>query len=92
MDAWSSWVLVGDIEKCEHTKKQVEICKGMKMPLKGAILCNDPQHAETEACFKVPAFPCFCDTKTSLCVSGLRETAEDFDELLKMAEDELKKK
>lgn len=82
------WIFVGDLEECAHSKKQVEICKSMKLPLKGAILCNDKDHAESEACVKVPAFPCFCNVESHLCVAGLRETSDQFDALQKLSDDE----
>lgn len=84
MRQWDTWILVGDVEKCEHTRKQIEICKEMRIPLKGAILCNDPKHADTDACYKVPSFPTFCDTSSKLCVPGLRETRRELEELLIM--------
>lgn len=81
------WIFVGDTEHCEYSKQQVQICKDLNLPLKGAILCNDENQRESEACQKVPAFPCFCNIETSVCISGLRETEDDFKELQRLSND-----
>lgn len=81
------WIFVGDTEICPHSKHQVEVCKNLGLPLKGAILCNDEEQKKSEACQQVPAFPCFCNTETNVCISGLRENMEDFIELQKMADE-----
>ena len=87
-----NWIYVGDIETCPHSKKQVGICKDLGLNLKGAVLCNDPEHSKSDACVKVPAFPSFCNLESNICVAGLRETMDQFKELQKMSDDELKKK
>ena len=76
-----SWVLVADMEVDPHSKPQVETLQNLQKNLKGAIFCNDPKFADSEACQKVPAFPCFCNVDTHACVAGLRETEEQFEEL-----------
>ena len=86
------WIFVGDTEYCDHSKHQVDVCKGLELPLKGAILCNDEKQRESEACQKVPAFPCFCNVETSVCISGLRETMEDFYELQRLSDEAVKNK
>lgn len=86
------WIFVGDLEECPHSKKQVETCKSLNLNIKGAILCNDPDHKDSEACVKVPAFPCFCNLDSNICVSGLRENMAHFDELQKLSDEEMKKK
>ena len=75
------FVLVGDTDVCEHTSEQLERCSRMEMDLKGVILCNEPRHADTDACKKIAAFPAFCNVETNMCASGLRETQSEFDEL-----------
>jgi hypothetical protein len=75
------WIFVGDTQYDPYSQEQVDICKNLHLPLKGAILCNDENQKKSEACQKVPAFPCFCNIETSVCVSGLRETLEDFEDL-----------
>lgn len=86
------WIFVGDMDACQHSKKQVGICKDLQLNIKGAILCNEPDHKESEACIKVPAFPCFCNLDSNICIAGLRETKEQFEELQKLSDDELVKK
>ena len=86
------WIFVGDTDMCDYSKFQVDICKSLELPLKGAILCNDEQQRESEACQKVPAFPCFCNIETSVCISGLRETIEDFQELQRLSDEAVKAK
>lgn len=81
------WIFVGDTEKCEYSKEQVNICKELQLPLKGAILCNDEKQRESDACQKVPAFPCFCNIETSVCISGLRENMDDFKELQRLSDE-----
>ena len=89
--AAGDWIFVGNVDICEHSKKQVEVCKTLNLPVRGAILCNDPEHAKSEACQKVPAFPSFCNLKSNVCVAGLRESMEQFHALEKLSNDELKK-
>ncbi len=86
------WIFVGDLDVCPHSKKQVGICKNLNLNIKGAILCNDPDHKDSEACVKVPAFPCFCNLDSNICIAGLRETPEHFAELQKLSNDELARK
>ena len=86
------WIFVGDIETCPHSKRQVQTCKDLGLDIKGAILCNEPDHAKSEACEKVPAFPCFCNLDSNVCIAGLRETMDQFNELQSISDTELKKK
>jgi hypothetical protein len=86
-----NWIFVGDVDICEHSKKQVQICKDLNLPIKGAILCNEPEHAKSEACQKVPAFPSFCNLKSNVCIAGLRDNMEQFHHLEKMSNQQLKK-
>lgn len=84
------WIFVGDMDKCKHSKDQVSICKKLGLEIKGAILCNDKEHENTEACHQVPAFPSFCNIDTKVCVSGLRESMDDFHELQKISDEKKK--
>lgn len=86
------WIFVGDMDVCPHSKQQVGICKDLKLNIKGAILCNEADHKNSEACLKVPAFPCFCNLDSNMCVAGLRETKSQFDELQVLSDTELAKK
>ena len=88
----SKWIFVGDIEKCPHSKEQVGVCKQLQLDIKGAILCNDPDHASSEACANVPAFPSFCHLDSQVCVSGLRHTCTHFEELQRIADDAMRNK
>tara|TARA_B110000008_G_C16846792_1_gene515064 strand:+ start:778 stop:1053 length:276 start_codon:yes stop_codon:yes gene_type:complete len=74
------WVLVGNTD-LPYTKEQIEACKSLDLNIKGAILCNDPAKADSDACKMIPQFPAFCNTKTQICVSGLRDDTKLFDEL-----------
>lgn len=85
------WIFVGDVETCPHSKKQVGICKAMALDIKGAILCNEPDHAESDACKNVPAFPSFCHLDSKICVSGLRHTCPQFEDLQRLADEEMQK-
>ena len=62
----NKWVFIGDTEVCDYSKKQVGIAKDLGLQIKGAILCNDPEHAKQEVCRKVQSFPTFCNTETQL--------------------------
>ena len=86
------WIVVVDMDACPHSKKQVATCKDLNLNMKGGILCNDPDHKDSEACMKVPAFPCFCNVDSNICVAGLRETREQFDELQRLSNEEVKRK
>lgn len=86
------WICVLDFDADPYSKKQVQTCKELGLDIKGAILCNESDHAKSEACMTVPAFPCFCNLDSNMCVSGLRETLSDFEELQKLSDTELKKK
>ena len=86
------WIFVGDFENDPHSKTQVQTCNDLKYNIRGAIMCHEKEHEKTEACFKVPAFPCFCNTDSQLCVAGLRTTPEQFDELQKMSDEALKER
>lgn len=77
----SDWVLVGDMTSCEYTKQQVALLQQNKIPLHGAILCDDEKSKDAEVCKQIPNFPAFCNVKTNLCVPGYRALAHDFDEL-----------
>lgn len=82
-----TWIFVGDTSLCEYSKQQVDVCKSLNLPLKGAILCNDEEQRKSEACLKVPSFPCFCNIETNVCISGLRETISDFEELQRISDE-----
>ena len=83
---------MGDMEKCPHSVKQVDTCKALGLNMKGAILCNETDHAKSDACVKVPAFPCFCNLDSNVCISGYRDTQAQFDELQKISDNEMTKK
>jgi hypothetical protein len=85
----SKWILVGDLDIDPYTKPQIDICKNMNLPLKGAILCSDKDHKDSPACFQVPAFPAFCNVDSKMCISGMRETAEHFEDLQKKSNEKL---
>lgn len=86
------WIFVGDFDADPHSKRQVQTCSDLGYNIRGAIMCHEKEHEKTEACHKVPAFPCFCNTESQLCVSGLRTTTEDFEELQKLSDQALKDK
>lgn len=77
----SKWVLVGDFEIDPYTRQQIDICKNLNMPLKGAIICSEQDHKDSPACFQVPAFPAFCNVESQMCISGMREIPEHFKDL-----------
>ena len=81
------WIFVGDMNVCEYSKPQVQVCNELGLKIHGAILCNDDQQKNSEACRQVPAFPAFCNKHTNICVSGLRETQELFDELQSISDE-----
>lgn len=80
------WIFVGDFENCTHSQDQARICNDLELPIKGAILCNDSKHAQTEVCNQVPEFPSFCNVNTQICVSGLRDSIELFNELQELSD------
>lgn len=82
----ANWVLVCDMEQDPYSKQQIEKLNEFGYEIKGAIQCNDTKYKDSEPCKKVPAFPCFCNTETSVCVPGLRETKELFDDLQKLSD------
>lgn len=86
------WIVVVDSEICTHSKAQVDICNKMDLKIKGAILCNDKEHSNSQPCQQVPAFPSFCNINSQVCISGLRETAEDFEELQQQSDQMLAQK
>tara|TARA_B110000046_G_scaffold169754_1_gene189133 strand:- start:1440 stop:1748 length:309 start_codon:yes stop_codon:yes gene_type:complete len=86
-----NWIFVGDMEECPHSKRQVEVCKQLGLNIKGAVLCNEPEQAQSDACTKVPAFPCFCNVASNVCVAGLRTLPSQFDDLQRISDTELRK-
>jgi len=82
-----SWVLIGDTEICPFTKQQINICKELKVEIKGAILCNESENQKSEACKNVASFPSFCNIETKVCIPGLKETLGDFQEIQKLSND-----
>ena len=77
----ANWVLLHRPDICEHSKRQVEVCKELTPNLKGGIQCDTAENRDSEACGKVSAFPCFCNVETHVCVPGLRQTKEDLQRL-----------
>ena len=49
MDAFdaSRWIFVGDMDLCEHSRKQVAVCKALKLDIKGAIHQRPPSYADS---------------------------------------------
>ena len=86
------WILVADTEVCELSKQQVNICKSLDVPLKGAIMCNSEENKNTPICNNIDYFPSFCHTETSVCVPGIRRTDEEFKELNSILKKELDKR
>lgn len=86
------WILVADTSICDLSKKQIEICKTLEIPLKGAVMCDQKQNEDTPICHKVDFFPTFCHVETNVCIPGIRKTREEFDELEKILREELKKR
>ena len=84
------WIFVGDVADCAYSKQQVGIVKELGIDLKGAILCNDPDHADSDACKNVPAFPSFCNLESKICVSGLRHHCPQFEDLQRLSDQEMK--
>ena len=82
------WILVGDVDACAHTREQIDVLKSMQYPLRGAILCNDVDQQHADACKQVPAFPTFCNTRTNLCVAGLRRSPQQFEQLQALSDHE----
>lgn len=85
------WVLVADTNVCNLSKKQVEVCKELKIPLKGAIMCNQEENEKTPVCHNVDFFPTFCHSESGICVPGIRKTKKEFDDLEHILKVELDK-
>tara|TARA_B100001741_G_C16554059_1_gene601292 strand:- start:2006 stop:2293 length:288 start_codon:yes stop_codon:yes gene_type:complete len=83
------WIFVGDMNVCPHSKNQVDICNTLDLKIKGAILCHEDKYSDSEPCKQVPAFPSFCNVNSQVCISGLRESLDDFNELQKMSDEKL---
>tara|TARA_B100001778_G_scaffold306306_1_gene285546 strand:+ start:496 stop:774 length:279 start_codon:yes stop_codon:yes gene_type:complete len=77
----SEWILVGNKDECPYTTEQIKIVQKNNYEIKGAILCDQIDDKNKEICHNIPNFPSFCNMKTNICVSGLRETPEDFQNL-----------
>lgn len=75
------WMFVGNTESCPYSILQVQKVRDLGLDVKGAVLCNHPDHRDAPVCKKVPAFPCFCNVETQLCIPGLRETMPHFNYL-----------
>jgi len=83
----SNLVLVASPSTCPFSAKQVDLLRREEKEgnkLKGAILCDKPEHASTGACKKVKSFPTFCNVDTGQCLVGLRETKEEMDQLKRL--------
>ena len=76
-----AWVLVCDTEIDPYSKPQIEKINELAIQIRGAIQCGDAKFKDSEPCKKVPAFPSFCNTETSICVPGFRDTKELFEDL-----------
>ena len=78
----NDWFLVGDTNICPYSKEQIKICQNLNIQVKGAVLCNDAENTNNPACLQVPAFPAFCHVEKNMCISGLRETTDSFEDLI----------
>lgn len=87
-----NWILVADTQVCDLSKKQIEVCKNLDVPIQGAVLCNEKNNENTPICHQVDFFPTFCHVNSNICIPGIRKTKEDFDTLEKVLETELRKK
>ena len=85
------WILVADTNVCDLSKKQVEICKNLEIPLKGAVMCNQEENEKTPVCHNVDFFPTFCHVDSGVCVPGIRKTKEEFEKLEIILKKELEK-
>ena len=74
-------VLVDNPDVCPYSKEQIDICRKHSLPIMGAIMCNTAAHRDTTTCKTVPEFPAFCNVVTKTCVTGLRQSKEDFEAL-----------
>jgi hypothetical protein len=83
------WVLVCDTN-LEHNAEQINVLKEKQINIKGVIQCSDPKYENHDACKSIPRFPSFCNVDTHMCMSGLRESEEHFNQLQK-ASDDIKK-
>ena len=86
-----NWILVADTNVCDLSKKQVDICKNLEVPLKGAVLCNNKENENTPICHQVDFFPTFCHVDSNICVPGIRKTKDGFNNLEEILKKELKK-
>ena len=77
----NNWVLVADSDPL--STHQIEVCKALRPPIAGAILCSDVDNRDAPVCYEVSHFPAFCHKETRECRYGLRATQADLDELKK---------
>ena len=79
----TNWVCVLDSDV--HSERQLKWLYEHKTdaPLKGLVKCNEPEHANTNVCTQVPAFPTFCDTTTGKCVPGVRTSVASMEAMCK---------
>jgi hypothetical protein len=78
------WLLV--VEKGEPiSEAQLEVCKVIKPPLKGVVMCSPTGQEEEEGtkklCDSVDRFPAFCSVTKKGCLYGYRDKESDFQEL-----------
>lgn len=81
------WVLVGDYTSCPHTRAQVSFIKQNKLPLYGAIMCDEADTKTSEVCSDLEYFPAFCNLDSNFCLTGGRKTVEEFDELQRRSDE-----
>lgn len=73
------WIAVVDGDHVSGA--QMDTCRALHVPLRGAIECHKPENENAEVCNKVPYFPAFCHTGLNQCVYGLRKGVADFEAL-----------
>ena len=64
------WILVADPKVCDLSQKQINVCKDLKIPLKGAVLCDTPANEKTPVCHDIDFFPSFCHVDTNVCMES----------------------
>lgn len=76
-----AWVVVLDSD--EVSQRQLQVCRATRPPeLQGAIHCDDPDNASNPLCTELDYFPAFCNVQRNSCVYGLRQTRDDFEQLV----------
>ena len=77
----ADWVCVVDDDQVSERQKSVLQSLKPTDTVVGMIECDKPSNQLAPTCSGVEYFPAFCNTKTNVCLYGLRETKEEIGEL-----------